>query len=72
MGTGARQHPSPEHSARGCEAAHNGKAFAASWINEKRKGMPKQGGKGLFVHSDIISLHLGLISFGIEIFLSYC
>lgn len=34
--------------------------------------MLKQGGKGLFVHSDIISLHLGLISFGIKIFLSYC
>lgn len=30
--------------------------------------MPKEGGKGLFVQSDIISLHLGLISFGIEIF----
>lgn len=30
--------------------------------------MLKQGEKGLFVHSDIISLHLGLISFGIEVF----
>ena len=49
-------------------AAHKGKSFAASWINQKGKRMPKQGGKGLFVHSDIISLHLGLISFGIKIF----
>lgn len=30
--------------------------------------MLKQGEKGLFVQSDIISLHLGLISFGIEVF----
>lgn len=53
---------------RGCDCVHQGKYLAASWISHEREGMLEQGGKGLFVHSDIISSHLGLIPFGIEIF----
>lgn len=47
---------------------YTGKFLAASWISHEREGMLEQGGKGLFVRSDIISLHLDLISFSIEIF----
>lgn len=57
-----------ENSTRDVTAAHQGKPFAVSWVSQKREGMLKQGKKSLFVDSDIINLHLGLISFGIEIF----
>lgn len=39
---------------RGCDCVHQGKYLAASWISHDREGMLEQGGKGLFVHSDII------------------
>lgn len=60
--------PKPREQQRGCDCCTPGETFAASWIIQRREGMPKQGGNSLSVDSDIINLHLGLISFGIKIF----
>lgn len=56
-----------ESQQRGCDSCTLGETLCCQLDKSQERG-DAEAGREQFVHSDIINLHLGLISFGIEIF----